>query len=189
MPPAAAVPVALNALYVVATLVSRRETIVVGALGAITFGRGWQAYVGSARRGRDARVARHRRPDKPLRWHADYLFTRYPATRAWLLDTPLTECELAALLRAAVADGAAGDVPAGVGAALPETAIGRPGAEGGPPGSPDTDPAPRFGASDCGCAGHLVGVARLRALRAALGAATARGGTLRALPAERRKRA
>lgn len=182
-------PVALNALYVVATLVSRRETIVVGALGAITFGRGWQAYVGSARRGRDARVARHRRPDKPLRWHADYLFTRYPATRAWLLDTPLTECELAALLRAAVADGAAGDVPAGVGAALPETAIGRPGAEGGPPGSPDTDPAPRFGASDCGCAGHLVGVARLGALRAALGAATARGGTLRALPAERRKRA
>jgi Uri superfamily endonuclease len=116
--------------------------------------------VGSARRGRDARVARHRRPDKPLRWHADYLFTRHPATRAWLLDTPLSECELAALLRAAVADGAA----------------------------PAPDPAPRFGASDCGCAGHLVSTAGLGALRAGLGAAAARGGTLRALPVERRKR-
>jgi Uri superfamily endonuclease len=158
-PPTAAPPVALNALYVVATLVPRRETIVVGALGAVTFARGWQAYVGSARRGRDARVARHHRRDKPLRWHADYLFTRHPATRAWLLDTPLIECELAALLRAAVEDAAA------------------------PDGATSC-----FGASDCGCAGHLVSTARLGELRAALGAAAARGGTLRALPVERRKR-
>jgi Uri superfamily endonuclease len=156
---AVALPVASNALYVVATLVPRRETIVVGALGAVTFARGWQAYVGSARRGRDARVARHRRADKPLRWHADYLFTRHPATRAWLLDTSLSECEVAALLLAA--------------------------APGAAPRAPD---APRFGASDCGCAGHLVGVARLDALRTALGVAAARGGTLRELPVERRKR-
>ena len=90
-----------NRLYVVAAWVPRRETIVVGALGPVTFARGWYAYVGSARRGRDARVARHMRADKPLRWHADYLFTRHPAARAWLLDTPLSECELAARLRAA----------------------------------------------------------------------------------------
>jgi len=85
-------------LYVVAAWVPRRETIVVGSLGAVTFARGWYAYVGSARRGRDARVARHRRAGKPLRWHADYLFSRYPAGRAWLLDTRLSECELAARL-------------------------------------------------------------------------------------------
>lgn len=187
-PPTAA-PFALNTLYVVATLVPRRETIVVGALGAVTFARGWQAYVGSARRGRDARVARHRRPDKPLRWHADYLFTRHPATRAWLLDTPLTECELAALLRAAVAGGAPSD------GAAPATAAGRPDADaelpaptGADPAPTGADPAPRFGASDCGCAGHLVNTAQLGELRAALGAAAARGGMLRALPVERRKR-
>ena len=85
-------------LYVVAAWVPRRETIVVGSLGAVTFARGWYAYVGSARRGRDARVARHRRAAKPLRWHADYLFSRYPAGRAWLIDTRLSECELAACL-------------------------------------------------------------------------------------------
>ena len=56
----------LNRLYVVAAWVPRRETIDVGALGPVTFARGWHAYVGSARRGRDARVARHRRAAKPL---------------------------------------------------------------------------------------------------------------------------
>ena len=93
----------MNRLYVVATWLPRRETIGVGALGSVTFARGWYAYVGSARRGRDARVARHMRATKPLRWHADYVFTRRPATRAWTLDTPLSECRLARLLT--VADG------------------------------------------------------------------------------------
>ena len=138
----------------------------VGAFGSVTFARGWQAYVGSARRGRAARVARHRRADKPLRWHADYLFTRHPATRAWLLDTPLSECELAALLRAGVAGAAPGAPVASGGPAS--------GGRSAPSGATATDdPAPRFGASDCGCAGHLVGARRLGALQAALGAAAA----------------
>ena len=118
---------AVNRLYVVAAWVPRRETIVVGALGPITFTRGWYAYVGSARRGRDARVARHMRPDKPVRWHADYLFSRHPATRSWLFDTELTECDLAALLRRQSAN-------------------------------EQVQPLARFGASDCGCEGHMVGV-------------------------------
>jgi Uri superfamily endonuclease len=118
----------VNRLYVVAAWVPRRETIVVGALGPVTFARGWYAYVGSARRGRHARVARHLRADKALRWHADYLFTAHPATRAWLLDTGLGECEVAALLGAEVAGAACA--------------------------------APSFGASDCGCPGHLVRLPR-----------------------------
>jgi Uri superfamily endonuclease len=131
----------VNRLYVVATRVPRRSEIVVGALDAQVFERGWYAYVGSARRGRDARVARHMRAGKPLRWHADYLFSPFPATRAWLVDTPLSECELAAHL-----EHATGAVRA----------------------------LPRFGASDCGCRGHLLrldgapGGARWRAAMAAL---------------------
>ena len=89
-----------NALYVVATWVPRRLEITVGALGPVTFERGWYAYVGSARRGRDARVARHLRREKPLRWHADYLFAAVPPRLAWLVDGPLTECELAGVLAA-----------------------------------------------------------------------------------------
>jgi Uri superfamily endonuclease len=142
---------AVNRLYVVAAWVPRRETIVVGALGPVTFARGWHAYVGSARHGRDARVARHQRAAKPLRWQADYLFSRHPATQAWLLDTPLAECELAMRL----------------------CALGRP--EAGPDGAVTVPPeaagaivrvAGRFGASDCGCAGHLLFAARLSTLQA-----------------------
>jgi len=87
-----------NALYVVATWVPRRTEIVVGSLGVVAFERGWYAYVGSARRGREARVARHLRADKPLRWHADYLLSRFPGRCAWLVDGELTECELAGAL-------------------------------------------------------------------------------------------
>jgi Uri superfamily endonuclease len=150
----------INRLYVVAAWVPRRETIVVGALGPVTFARGWHAYVGSARHGRDARVARHRRAAKPLRWQADYLFSRHPATRAWLFDTPLAECELATRLcglrrpEAAAVDGVAAVPPGAVGVIV---RVG-----------------PHFGASDCGCAGHLLYAARLSALQAGVRAAGGR---------------
>jgi Uri superfamily endonuclease len=80
--------------------VPRRSQLVVGSLGAVTLERGWYVYVGSAVRGRDARVARHLRLDKPLRWHADYLLTAFPADRAWLIDGAAGECELADALAA-----------------------------------------------------------------------------------------
>lgn len=156
---------AVNRLYVVAAWVPRRETIVVGALGPVTFARGWHAYVGSARRGRDARVARHMRAGKPLRWHADYLFARHPAVRAWLLDTPLSECELAAWLRAASSPGL-GDVPGGPAATSASPAA----------------TAARFGASDCDCPGHLLHASRLDVLPATLADVLSRGGGLQPCP-------
>jgi Uri superfamily endonuclease len=112
-------------LYVVAARVPAVETVPVGALGELRLQRGWYAYVGSARRGRAARVARHLRADKPLRWHADHLFSRHQASVAWFVDgeAGVTECGLAAMLAAAS------------------------GADLGPAG---------FGASDCGCRGHLL---------------------------------
>lgn len=75
-------------LYVVAAFVTRRQRLHVGALGDIALERGWYAYVGSARRGRMARVDRHFRRHKPLRWHADYLFVAHPPVHAWLIDAP-----------------------------------------------------------------------------------------------------
>jgi Uri superfamily endonuclease len=87
-------------LYVVLTYVPRRTAVPVGALGPVVFERGWYAYVGSAARARRARVARHLAPEKPLRWHADYLFAAFPARRAWLVDGAAGECELAGALAA-----------------------------------------------------------------------------------------
>jgi len=100
--PAEALPCADRTfLYVVLTYVPRRTTVTVGSLGPVPFERGWYAYVGSAARGRRARVARHLAAEKPLRWHADYLFTAFPPRRAWLVDGAVGECELATALAAA----------------------------------------------------------------------------------------
>ena len=87
-------------LYIVLTRVPRRSTLKVGSLGTVTLDRGWYAYVGSAAVAREARVARHLAREKPLRWHADYLFTAFPAERAWLVDGAGGECELAGALAA-----------------------------------------------------------------------------------------
>jgi len=87
-------------LYVVLVRVPRRTTRTVGSLGAVAFERGWYVYVGSAVRGREARVARHLAAVKPLRWHADYLTTAFAPERAWLVDGAAGECELAAALAA-----------------------------------------------------------------------------------------
>jgi len=99
-PAAPSLPAAPPRLYVVLTYVPRRTAIAVGSLGQVSLERGWYAYVGSAARGRRARVARHLTAEKPLRWHADYLFTAFPPRRAWLVDGAAGECELAAGLAA-----------------------------------------------------------------------------------------
>jgi len=85
-------------LYIVMTYVPRRSSLRVGSLGVVTLERGWYAYVGASARARRARVARHLALEKPLRWHADYLFTAFPARRAWLVDGATSECALAEAL-------------------------------------------------------------------------------------------
>ncbi len=50
----------------------------IGALGSFTFPAGWYVYTGSALRNLQARLQRHFRPEKKLRWHIDYL-TTHPA--------------------------------------------------------------------------------------------------------------
>ncbi|HTX70939.1 MAG TPA: DUF123 domain-containing protein [Thermoleophilia bacterium] len=99
-PGRASAPPAPARLYIVLVRVPRRTTVAVGSLGAVRFERGWYVYVGSAVRGREARVARHLAAHKPLRWHADYLTTAFPPERGWLVDGAAGECELAGALAA-----------------------------------------------------------------------------------------
>ena len=69
-------------------------TLAVGALGMLEFAAGDYVYVGTARRGRAARVARHRRTEgKRPHWHIDAL----RAACRWLEARELDgdECELA----------------------------------------------------------------------------------------------
>jgi Uri superfamily endonuclease len=85
-------------LYIVLTFVPRRTVVTVGEMGPLEFPRGWYAYVGSAVRAREARVARHLAAEKPLRWHADYLSTAIRPRAAWLVDGARGECDLAGAL-------------------------------------------------------------------------------------------
>jgi len=84
-------------VYVVVFVLGRATTLRVGRLGAFRLSAGRYAYVGSAQRGLAARIARHGKRAKPLRWHVDYLSrrARLEAACAWPL-AKAAECRLAA---------------------------------------------------------------------------------------------
>jgi Uri superfamily endonuclease len=68
--------------------------IQVGALGQFTFEAGYYLYSGSAKRNLQARLARHCRKNKPLRWHIDYLTSQ---AKAKVIETNTfsgDECQL-----------------------------------------------------------------------------------------------
>lgn len=66
--------------YVLLLRVDRTEPLVVGRLGTFVFAPGRYAYFGSALGGLAARIARHRRSQKRLHWHVDYLLERVTIT-------------------------------------------------------------------------------------------------------------
>ena len=67
-----------------------------GKLGRFLFRRGFYLYVGSAQRNLSARLERHSKKIKPLRWHIDYLSTKAGMLGAIVIAGPRQrECELA----------------------------------------------------------------------------------------------
>ncbi|OIP01719.1 MAG: hypothetical protein AUJ96_17175 [Armatimonadetes bacterium CG2_30_66_41] len=70
-------------------------TIEVGRLGTFDFAAGRYVYTGSALGGLEARVNRHLRADKKLRWHIDYLLAHARITRVRRFPSPdRLECAL-----------------------------------------------------------------------------------------------
>ncbi len=59
--------------YLILMRLPRRRRIEVGALGPLSFDRGWVVYVGSAKKNLTARINRHLRTRKKQHWHIDYL--------------------------------------------------------------------------------------------------------------------
>jgi Uri superfamily endonuclease len=61
------------------------RTIAVGRLGRLALRAGWYVYVGSAfgPGGLAARVGRHLRSEKTVRWHVDYLGVAAPPVAVW----------------------------------------------------------------------------------------------------------
>jgi len=74
--------------------VARPLRIVVGCLGEFDFPAGRYVYTGSAKRNFEARVARHLRREKALRWHIDYLLMAPGVTVLEVKRSRRDECTL-----------------------------------------------------------------------------------------------
>ena len=66
----------------------------VGRLGVIDFPAGTYLYTGSARRNFEARLARHARATKTLRWHIDYLLAAPGVRIVKIVRSRRDECRL-----------------------------------------------------------------------------------------------
>ena len=93
-------------VYLLLVNVAGRLLADCGALGRLDFEPGLYAYVGRARRGLAARLARHHRREKRLHWHIDYLLRALGSGQVSSLSLPaagLAECRLAGLVRRSAA--------------------------------------------------------------------------------------
>ena len=89
-----------SGLYIAIFHLVEARDITIGKLGTFNFKAGFYFYVGTAQRNLHARIERHGRPDKPLRWHIDYLSAHAPMLGAILINGPRSmECEIANELR------------------------------------------------------------------------------------------
>lgn len=74
--------------YVLVVSLPHDGEIVVGALGRLSFEAGYYLYVGSALGGLGARIGRHLRTRKRLRWHIDYLLACGSVRDIWYRASP-----------------------------------------------------------------------------------------------------
>ena len=92
----------LPGTYVLVLRFSRRLEIVVGKLGVLAVQPGYYVYVGSALGpgGLAARVGRHCRREKTLRWHVDYLRAVAQVEEVWYATGKNhRECRWASILQ------------------------------------------------------------------------------------------
>jgi Uri superfamily endonuclease len=66
--------------------------LAIGKLGTFDFPAGRYVYTGSARRNLEARIARHLRQEKRLRWHIDYLLASPRASVVAVERSDRPEC-------------------------------------------------------------------------------------------------
>lgn len=85
-----------SGIYISIFYLPKTANITVGKLGAFNFREGFYFYIGSAQRNLSARLERHSKKKKPLRWHIDYLSIKAEMLGAiTILGTREFECQLA----------------------------------------------------------------------------------------------
>jgi Uri superfamily endonuclease len=100
--------------------VPRLVRCTVGRFGVMEFPTGRYVYTGSARRGLEARIARHLSSRKTLRWHIDHLLAAPGVVVVGVVRSQCPECALNRLVRGStpVPGFGASDCRAGCGAHL-----------------------------------------------------------------------
>lgn len=78
--------------YQLAIRLIRPTRLTIGQLGVFDFPEGHYVYTGSAKRNIEARIARHLRHDKKLKWHVDYLLASPQASIEKVSQYALAEC-------------------------------------------------------------------------------------------------
>ncbi len=92
--------------YVLVMRLDRNRQVSVGELGSIPFTAGYYLYVGSAMKTLAARIARHQRHAKKLRWHVDYLrAVADSVTPLPIRSSQRRECDIAEALAEILAGG------------------------------------------------------------------------------------
>ena len=94
--PAPEIAAGARGSYALVVRLDRPARIAVGRLGVVSLAPGDYFYCGSALSGLRARVARHLRAEKRLRWHVDYLLAVAQIADVWACESPeRLECRLA----------------------------------------------------------------------------------------------
>ncbi|MBN2251402.1 MAG: GIY-YIG nuclease family protein [Candidatus Altiarchaeota archaeon] len=86
----------MKGAYILYIELERDEIIRIGALGNVSFKKGFYAYAGSGMGGLEARVMRHLRRGKKLHWHIDYLLEKAKVRVVYIRPSGRREeCEIA----------------------------------------------------------------------------------------------
>ena len=87
--------------YILVIRLKRGKTLNVGKLGSVSFKKGYYCYIGSAMKNLTTRTERHRRKDKKLHWHIDYLTTEADKVNALQIRASTRmECHIASTVTA-----------------------------------------------------------------------------------------
>ena len=85
--------------YIIILKLQTEKVLRIGALGNIAFSEGYYLYVGSAMRHLKKRIERHRRKQKKIHWHIDYLTQQADWVASLTIrSSKRLECEIAGAL-------------------------------------------------------------------------------------------
>lgn len=88
-----------HTLYAIHLNLEENHLITIGKLGMFSFHKGTYIYVGSAQKNIRQRIERHKKINKKIHWHFDYLRPFGIITRIITYDQSFGECELAENIR------------------------------------------------------------------------------------------